>query len=67
MIQSLLLAGGNIQTVSSLTDKESRKQWETIFNDHYIQPVLSTLDNNLAFAMDLIATDDQQSNCLFYI
>ena len=46
--------------MSSLDAKEARKEWERIFNQHYIQPVLSTLDENLAIAMDHVANDEQQ-------
>ena len=53
-------SGGTIQTVSSLETKEARKEWERIFNQHYIQPVLSTLDQNLAIAVDRVANDEQQ-------
>ena len=60
LIIGTLLSGGVVQTVSSLEAKEARKEWERIFNQHYIQPVLSNLDQNLARAMDLIANDDQQ-------
>ena len=60
LIIGTLLSGGAVQTVSSLEAKEARKEWERIFNQHYIQPVLSNLDQNLARAMDLVANDDQQ-------
>ena len=50
--------------MSSLEAKETRKEWERIFNQHYIQPVLSTLDQNLAIAMDRVANDEQQGYSL---
>lgn len=50
----------DIQTVSTLQSKDARQKWEVIFNQHYIQPVLNNLDDNLADAMDFIAKDDQQ-------
>ena len=49
-----------VQTVSSLQAKKDRKEWEKLFNQHYIQPVLSTLDENLAEAMDRVADDEKQ-------
>ena len=55
---------GTIQAVNTLGRKEDRKTWERIFNQHYIQPVLTNLDKNLATTMDLVANDDQQG--LFY-
>ena len=54
------ISGGTIQTVSSLDTKEARKEWESVFNQHYIQPVLSTLDENLTIAMDFVANDKEQ-------
>ena len=41
-------------------DKQARKEWERIFNEHYIHPVLSSLDDNLTIAMDRVANDDKQ-------
>lgn len=41
-------------------DKQARKEWERIFNEHYIHPVLSSLDDNLTIAMDRVANDDNQ-------
>ena len=55
-----LKSGGKVQTVSSLETKENRKQWERIFDQHYIQFVLSTLDKSLAQAIDRVAKDDKQ-------
>ena len=55
---------GEVQTVNTLGTKEARLTWERIFNQHYIQPVLTNLDKNLTTAMDLVANDEQQG--LFY-
>ena len=55
-----IISGGSIQTVSSLGDKEARKEWERIFNEHYVHPVLSTLDDSLAIAMDRVVNDERQ-------
>ena len=55
-----------IQTVNTLGTKEARQTWERVFNQHYIQPVLTNLDKNLAIAMDLVANDDQQG-LFFYL
>lgn len=49
-----------MQTVSLLEDKVARKEWEKQFNQHYVHPVLSSLDDNLAIAMDRVASDEQQ-------
>lgn len=52
--------GEEIQTVCSLETKENRKEWERLFNHHYIQPVLSTLDQSLTKAIDRVAKDEKQ-------
>ena len=49
-----------MQAVSSLETKENRKEWERIFDQHYIQFVLSTLDESLAQAIDHVAKDENQ-------
>ena len=46
--------------MGSLEAKENRKEWEKLFSDHYIQPVLSTLDQNLDEAMDHVVNDEKQ-------
>ena len=46
--------------MSALGTKETRKEWERIFNQHYIQPVLSTLDENLTIAMGFVANDKEE-------
>ena len=51
--------------MNTLGTKEARLTWERIFNQHYIQPVLTNLDKNLATAMDLVAKDDQQGLFLY--
>lgn len=53
-------SGEAIRTVSSLETKENRKEWERLFSHHYIQPVLSTLDQNLTEAIDRVAKDEKQ-------
>ena len=66
------ISGAAVQTMSSLETKENRKEWERVFNWHYIQPVLSTLDLSLAIAIDRVAKDEKQglmqylNSCLFY-
>ena len=52
--------GGKVQTMSSLQAKQNRNEWEELFNQHYIEPVLSTLDDSLAEAMDRVANDEKQ-------
>ena len=52
--------------MTTLGTKEARQIWEKIFNQHYIQPVLTNLDKNLATAMDLVA-NDKEPGLLFYL
>jgi hypothetical protein len=66
LIFQLSRSDGAIQTVNTLATKEARQTWETIFTQHYIQPVLTNLDEQLATAMDLVAKDDQQG-LFFYV
>ena len=47
-------------TAKSLSTKEGRREWETIFDTHYIQPVLENLDQRLTDALAVIANDDKQ-------
>ena len=61
------ITDGDMELVSSLGTKEARKEWERIFNEHYILPVLSTLDERLMQAMDLVAADDDQQGYLINI
>ena len=56
-------SGGAVQTVSSLETKENRKEWERLFSHHYIQPVLSTLNQSLVKAIDRVAKDEKQGQC----
>ena len=46
--------------MSSLEAKENRKEWEKLFSEYYIHPVLSTLDQSLDEATDRIANDEKQ-------
>ena len=57
-------SGEAIPTVNSLETEENRKEWERLFNHHYIQPVLSTLDQSLTKAIDRVAKDEKQSNAI---
>ena len=46
--------------IKTLHDKNSREQWETIFNKHYIQPVLGSLEQKVGTTMQMILEDDDQ-------
>ena len=49
--------------MKTLADRNAREQWETVFNKHYIQPVLGTLEQKIGLAMDMILRDDDQGRC----
>lgn len=55
-----LFAGGTIPAQSTLKSKDARKEWETKFNQLYIQPVLSKLNQNLAKSMEIVCSDEEQ-------
>ena len=54
-----------MRTVYSLETKATRQNWETIFNQYYIQPVLSTLTESLPNAIELVLNDEQQGKCVW--
>ena len=56
------LSDGTVQTVNVLGTKEARQGWERIFNQHYVQPVLTNLDQKLTKMMDLVVNDEQQGS-----
>ena len=66
-IQYILLAVWNygmfislVGNTKLLNSKPARHEWELLFNDSYIEPVLKTLEKNMSKAMDLVANDDKQ-------
>ena len=60
IINILFLFGGTTLALSTLKSKDARKEWETNFNQVYIQPVLSKLNQNVTKAMEIVGTDEQQ-------
>ena len=56
----LLFAAATVGVTKSLADRNLRKQWETVFNKHYIQPVLGSLEQKVGEAMGAILADDDQ-------
>lgn len=60
LYQYILLSDGTVSTINTLGTKDARQKWEALFDQLYIQPVLTNLDRNLTEAMDLVASDDQQ-------
>ena len=47
----------------TLAARNAREQWETIFNKHYIQPVLGSLEQKVGLAIHMILGDDDQGWC----
>ena len=60
MINCFVLFGGTILALSTLKSKDARKEWETNFNQVYVQPVLSKLNQNVTKAMEIVGSDEQQ-------
>ena len=60
MINCFVSFGGTILALSTLKSKDARKEWETNFNQVYIQPVLSKLNQNVTKAMEIVGSDEQQ-------
>ena len=49
-----------VRVVKTLAARNAREQWETVFNKHYIQPVLGSLEQKVGQAMNMILGDDDQ-------
>ena len=49
-----------------LRTKDDRKQWEYLFSNTYIDPILKNLEGSIARALDAVANDDQQGNVIAY-
>ncbi len=49
-----------VGVTKTLAARNAREQWETIFNKHYIQPVLGSLEQKVGLAMQTILSDDDQ-------
>lgn len=48
---------------STLDSKPARRQWETTFNQTYIQPVTEALDHNIHAAFRCIVNDSEEGIC----
>lgn len=42
-----------------LKEKGHRKEWEEMFDKHYILPILNSLDQEMEKALNLFTKDDQ--------
>jgi hypothetical protein len=49
-----------VGVVKTLAARNAREQWETVFNKHYVQPVLGSLEREVGLAMNTILADDDQ-------
>ena len=52
--------GATVGVTKMLGARNAREQWEAIFNKHYIQPVLASLEQKVGIAMQQILDDDDQ-------
>ena len=50
-----------VEAVKTLAARNTREQWETVFNKHYVQPVLGNLEQKVGLAMQTILSDNDQS------
>ena len=57
----MYISADTVVAVNSLNSKNAREQWEKEFSRLYIQPILGDLDARINNAMNLIASDEQQS------
>ena len=55
-----LFAAATVGVTKSLAARNAREQWETVFNKHYVQPVLGSLEQKVGKAMGAILADDDQ-------
>lgn len=53
-------AAATVGVTNTLVARNAREQWETIFNRHYIQPVVESLEQKVSLAMQTILEDDDQ-------
>ena len=56
----VFFAAATIGVTKTLAARNAREQWETVFNKHYVQPVLGSLEQKVRLAMHTILTDDEQ-------
>ena len=56
----LLFVAATVGVTKTLAARNAREQWETVFNKHYIQPVLGSLEQKVGLAMNIILADDDQ-------
>ena len=59
-LPSLLFAAATVGVTKTLAARNAREQWETVFNKHYVQPVLGSLEQKVGLAMQTILSDDDQ-------
>ena len=58
-----LFAAATVGVTKTLAARNAREQWETVFNKHYVQPVLGSLEQKVGLAMQTILSDDDQGEC----
>lgn len=60
----MILAASTVETIKTLSSKQARQEWEYLFNVSYIEPVLKNLDERMTVAMNLVARDYRQGECV---
>ena len=58
-----MFTAATVGVMKTLAARNAREQWETVFNKHYIQPVLGSLEQKVGLAMQTILSDDDQGKC----
>ena len=53
---------GFVKTLAALDTPDMRDEWENLFNEKYIQPVLEEVDEGISSAMKAI-TNDSKYGC----
>lgn len=53
--------------MNTLTTKQAREEWEDVFYQHYISPVLSNLESNIPQAIASVVQNNPQSKNYYCI
>ena len=56
----IVYIAGTVSVVKTLAARNARQEWERVFNDHYVQPILENLEKSIGDAMHKILNDDNQ-------
>ena len=53
-------ASATVEVTKTLATRNGRSQWEAVFNKHFIQPVLGSLEEKVGLAIEKILSDNDQ-------